>query len=401
MILRLFPLLALAVSGPVVAQSALAERPGLWVSVPNAPSTRAPEVVVPQQAVVTPAPLSQAPEIRPVPRPGPVSVTEAPDIALTVVEPVPGGTLINDDPIDLAAPVLEAEPAGPILEAEPRADPIAPPMVQAVRSVPHISEPFPTAPILASSRDAVVIEPMPVALIAPARDMAPSARSVRLAAPAVLEQVDRLRPVSARSVAAILMPGASPQPSPPARSGFAAAPRPDPFPISALPPTALPAGPDAFDAVRAAPLPVPEAMAAVLLAPQIDGLDLPLGPPMPDLPRRSAVPRDPNAPIPLPEPDRYAIALLVQEAEICWRAARLGPEARWATLSVDVALDETNSAAAGSIRLSGFRHVLSSAASEAYSAARAALIGCGAASDGVPVTALTTIRFDPEGVRLQ
>ena len=103
----------------------------------------------------------------------------------------------------------------------------------------------------------------------------------------------------------------------------------------------------------------------------------------------------------LPEPDGLALARMVEDALICWRMAGLDAEARWARLSVDVALDETNRPAGASIRLTGFAHTVSGAAETAYRAAHAALMGCAEATENAPVTASATLVFDHSGVRVQ
>lgn len=103
----------------------------------------------------------------------------------------------------------------------------------------------------------------------------------------------------------------------------------------------------------------------------------------------------------LPTPDTSAVARMISSAEICWELAELPAEARWAEVSVDVALDQTNMPSEGSIRLTGFAGVVSGAAEIAYRAAVDSLTGCAEATDNRPATMDVTLVFDRRGVRLQ
>ncbi len=202
-------------------------------------------------------------------------------------------------------------------------------------------------------------------------------------------------------LSAVLVPSVAGMPDRAGRLRFASQPMPDMFPYSALPPEILPGGPDSQGRAIQPPIPAPEAMAAVLLTDPRPA-PAPLSPlQMPDLPSVGTPPLDPDAAPELPMPDYAALARMISDAEICWRFADLSAEASWASLSVEVALDETNMPTTQSIRLTGFGRVMSSAAEEAFHAARGALTACAEATSAEPATAAATLTFDRNGVRLR
>ncbi len=286
-------------------------------------------------------------------------------------------------------------------EATPPQAPI-PTAVQAVAVLSSRNQPAALSAVLlpgasAGARPTV----QPAAFLVPREDRAPILSRPLPEGPLAQENVTAPEVELPASLAAVLMPGPTTVPGRAEGLSFAALPLPDMFPYSALPPELLPNGPDAQ--ARAIPpvAPVPEAMAAVLMTdprpapPQLAPLALP------DMPVSDALPLDPDAAPELPAPDASALARMIADAEICWQYADLAAEAGWARLSVSVALDEMNMPSAQSIQLTGFAHVMSSSAAEAFEAARGALIGCAEASGSEPATRPATLLFDRNGVRLR
>jgi len=241
----------------------------------------------------------------------------------------------------------------------------------------------------------------PVAFNAPPLEDTPILPRLRPSGPVVQDGVALLGAARPATLSAVLLPRAAPQPIQSPRLIRAAAPALDPFPLSALPPSSLPGGPDSLDRTTQPPQPLAEAHAAVVIIGSGTAPARVLPPIAPTLPAPEAAPIAPDAPIQLPAPDSAALARMMDEALICWRFADLSPEAQWARLSVDVALDQTNMPSASSIRLTGFAQVVSSAAEDAYRAAHAALVGCAEASANAPATTPATLLFDRNGVRLQ
>ncbi len=202
-------------------------------------------------------------------------------------------------------------------------------------------------------------------------------------------------------VSAVLVPGTFHAPVQVPDLTLATAPRPEMFPYSALPPSSLPEGPDVLSRMMTSSVPFSEASVAV----SVTGSDMAPARILPFAtlvrPLESDPPRNPGAIRALPTPDAGAIARLIADAQICWRMADLSVEARWAEVSVDVALDEWNMLSARSITLTGFARVVSGAAEDAYRAAHSALMGCAMASEHAPATAATTLLFDRNGVHLR
>jgi len=246
--------------------------------------------------------------------------------------------------------------------------------------------------------------PQPSGVAVPRPDPAPVLSRSRPPAPAAIEVVrGPAAPWSAPLSAVLLpqMPSDPPNPPDAPRWTRAAVPGPDLFPASALPPGSLPDGPEAATRAIQPPTRWAEPMAAVLVSPPVAGLIPVAAPGLPDMPVRDAAPVSPDAPIRLPEPSGQAVARMIDDAVICWRMADLSPEARWAEITVDVALDETNMPAEASIRLTGFRGVVSGAAAGAYRAARSALAGCAEATGAAPATETVALVFDRSGIRLR
>ncbi len=347
-----------------------------------------------EEVVIAAAPLPRpSPEPLPEPSPAPSQALDPAPTAPTI-EPAARGS-----EIELAMTPLGIEPA-------PAASDIAlAPTPSATEIVARIVSRTPPA-----SRSAVRLpDPMsgarpdvqPAAFAVPRQDRAPVAPGPLSDGPAVQEGVGAPQAPAFVAVSAALMPGVSVPPSRVAPLDFAARPTPDPFPYFALPRGSLPAGPDNLDRATRPPEPVPERMAAVLLG-EPGTAPVPLAPlSLPAMPRAGEPPRDPEGGPVLPSPDATSLARLVTEAEICWRFADLAADAAWASLSIEVALDEMNMPSAQSIRLTGFSNVMSSSASEAYQAARGALIACAEATEAEPATAAATLVFDREGVRLR
>ncbi|MEJ6391534.1 hypothetical protein [Gymnodinialimonas ulvae] len=337
---------------------------------------------------------------RPAQRPREIAVDAPAALVLPVEEAV--------QEVVIAAAVLPNPSPAPSLVLEPTVTPsdvrraptptatetvanITPRMPPASRSAVHLPGP------LSAARPDV----QPAAFAVPRQDRAPVAPGPQSDEPAVQETMDTPQPPAFVTVSAALMPGVSIPPSRVAPVAFTTLPTPDPFPYFALPRGSLPAGPQSQDRTTRPPVQVLERMAAVLLG-DPGSAPHPLDPlSLPDMPLADEPPRDPEGDPDLPTPDATALARLVTEAEICWQFADLAADAAWASLSVEVALDEMNMPAAHSIRLTGFSNVMSSSAAEAYHAARGALIACAEATEGAPATAAATLVFDRTGVRLR
>lgn len=241
----------------------------------------------------------------------------------------------------------------------------------------------------------------PSAAVMPALERAPILPRLSPSGPAAMELVAALAAVQTTRLSAVVLPDLSPAPGGVPTVTLAAAPGLDLFPFSALPPSALPGGPEAFTRIIAPRPPLAAANAAV----SITGPDMaPLrvrAPLTSVMPAPGEAPIDPNRAPELPAPDASAIARMMDDAQICWRLADLSVEAQWARVSVDVALDEWNMPSAASITFTGFAHVVSGAAEEAFRAAHSALIGCAMASENTPATTSTTLLFDRNGVHLR
>ena len=368
-----------------------------------------------------------APDVRPVPRP---QTAELADVAAALADELATAALnivttpLTDiPPVEVAGlEVFDVDPAPVPTQIVPlgreRVVPADDFVVQVTEVVvsefpvqqPVVADgpPVPLNPIEVSGMSAVLLPAIaqaqqvalrPSVLMLPGDDAAPIRSRPRPRGPEANEAVLGLGDAPAPTrLAAVLMPGlASVEPRIAAVARMPVPPH-DPFPMSALPPSALPEGPAALERVVIGPAPHPARMAAVLVAARATPtpqMDLPA---MPERPLDEDLFVSPERPPDLPAPDPFAIARLVEETGYCWRLANLGPEARWAELRVDVALDETNHASALSIQLTGFGRVLSSAAEEAYRAAHDALLGCGAATAAEPATAAATLVFDRNGI---
>ncbi len=443
--IRLSVILALTLGasfGPAVAQTAIGERPGRWVSA-------APRVVIPQAEAETPTGGASGNVIAPTepaigqvigPEGNPASVadviaSEAPDVALEVVDvlapaivlapladPEAGLAPTGPRPVPRPIAAIPEGPGGdltggvePALAPEQIADVVAPviavaraelqpPLVLArvaVSAMPVTARPAAMAAVMLPDTPTTprpLLQPASVAT--PRHDLAPVLSRPLPPAPAALDRMIALNAAPQAARSAVLLPGAT-APIPQPRLYRVAAPRHDPFPSSALPPGALPEGPDSLDRTTQPLPPTIEPMASVLLSPPMAAPARPAPLPAPPLPARDPAPTDPEAPVVLPAPDPLAIARMIEDAQICWSMARLSPEARWAVLSVDVSLDETNMPSARSIRLTGFGRVLSGVAEDAFRAAEGALTGCAAATAAEPATTGTTLVFDRDGVRLR
>lgn len=363
-----------------------------------------------------------APSVRPMPRPqtdAAVAMAEAlaaqiaadaRAIMASAPRAVPISTSIA--PEDTLAPVQEilipevsAREIAPVVQVLPRSltpPAVIPALTAALSPVPLSIEPAAMAAVLlpasaARARPAV----LPVAFNAPPLERAPILPRLRPSGPATLDFVAAFGVARTATLSAVLVPSIATDAPRVPRLARALAPAFDRFPLSALPPASLEAGPDSMTRAIQPPRPFAEANAAVLIG---TASVIPARLPMPDpspMPSFDGPPLDPEAAIVLPEPDASALARMMDDAMICWRMADLSVEAQWARVSVDVALDETNMPSAQSIRLTGFAHVVSGAAENAYRAAHSALVGCAEASENAPATTSTTLLFDRSGVRLQ
>ncbi len=235
----------------------------------------------------------------------------------------------------------------------------------------------------------------------PALERAPILPNLRPSGPVVLDAMGAFEVAPSVSVSAVLIPDVTRGPAPVVSLMMVATPALDPFPFSALPPSALPNAPEALTRTTAPHTPFAVVNAAV----EITGPDMAPMRVLPMIaPARPLVvepPMDPDAAPEMPLPDAGAIARLIEDAQICWGMADLPVEAQWAEVSVDVALDEWNMPSAASITFTGFAHVASGAAEDAYRAAHSALTGCAMASEHTPATAAATLLFDRNGVHLR
>lgn len=403
---------------------------GPLITGPSAPSVL---LTRPEEAsVLAPQRLAPAarPDTRPVPRPDTLAEVAEPtaQIAATFeTDPAMAAraeAILDQGPLPETHAETDAETLAVPLQAPPQAplQATVPTTPTATLPVPETAETPTVAVVLTTAfsptarRDAplwaaAVLLPTPtpesaraarpVAVLMPPLETAPILPRLSPSGPAAQDGVAPLRPVQAARLSAALLPSLATTPTPGPVPVRAPPPGRDPFPRSALPPSALPEGPESMAAVIQPPGPLPQSNAAVLLGqPSV----VPVRAPVPVrsiAPLSGRAPLDPNAPIRLPEPDARALARMMDDAMICWRMADLDMEAAWARLSVDVALDETNRPSAASIRLTGFAHTISGAAESAYRAAHAALTGCAEATDQAPATASATLIFDRSGVRLQ
>lgn len=342
---------------------------------------------------ITVVPVGPAPQA-PVPVPTPVLPdATAPDVLSSVVTapvvvardlPTAAPVPVMPENIDLVAPE-----AVPLLSAA---------SFDAAR--PGLATPSPAVYISTSPTNSPSVV-QPVAFVMPPLEDAPILPRLHPSGPWAMETIAGLTSPQVLQLSVALLPAAVTRPDAVARLGRSAMPSHDPFPLSALPPSALAQGPDAMERAIQPPFPFAEGNAAVLFgAAPVVPVRLPAMAPA-ALPERDAPVTDPDAPVVLPAPDAGAVARMIDDAMICWRLADLPAEAQWAQLSVDVALDETNMPSAASIRLTGFAHVVSGAAEQAYRAALAALMGCAEATAHAAATAPTTLIFDRSGVRIR
>ena len=327
------------------------------------------------------------------PRDVPVIDTIAPEDALAPVQVVviPEVAAPAPTPVPVVAPVQVAT-----------APSVVPRLVAALETSAREASPVSMSAVLLPAR--VTGSPpiaQPVAFVMPPLETAPILPRQRPRGPAAMEGIAPLNATHAATVSAVLLPSPAAQFTPAPTFARSVAPSYDLFPQSALPPGDLPEGPYSMRRAIQPPHPFAEANAAVLTGqPTVIPARLPVFQ-APETPAFETPITDPDAPVELPAPDASAVARMMDDAMICWDLASLSPEAHWARVSVDVALDETNMPSAGSIRLTGFAHVVSGAAEEAYRAANAALMGCAEATDREPVTTSATLIFDRSGVRLQ
>lgn len=342
------------------------------VQIPDVPEVDVPQSVVPVRelpeatAPIVPSPVVTAPVVVARDLPTPAPVPAMPDNS-TLVAPA-------------AVPVLSA---ASFVAAQPS-------LVTSSPAVYLSTSPTNARPVV-----------QPVAFVMPPLEEAPILPRLHPSGPWALEAIAGLALPQVPQLSAALLPAASPLPDAVARLGRSAMPSHDPFPLSALPPSALAQGPDAMERAIQPPFPFAEGHAAVVFgAAPVVPVRLPVMAPA-DLPERDMPVTNPDAPVALPAPDAGAVARMMDDAMICWRLADLPTEAQWAQLSVDVALDQTNMPSAPSIRLTGFAHVVSGAAEQAYRAAHAALMGCAEATAQEPATAPTTLIFDRSGVRIR
>ncbi|GAB5448798.1 hypothetical protein [Gymnodinialimonas sp.] len=397
-----------------------------------APAAVDPEPVAPttiEVAAALPVPSPVAPSARPVPRPetaATVALAEALAAqiaaeahAIMVAAPRELPRADGVAPSEVLALNLDQGEASPQQPVQPSAVPapaartpapvreLTPPSVEpmvamAFARTVRAQEPAAMSAVLLPA-PAPLSRPVaqPVAFVMPPLERAPILPRLHPSGPAALEAVPHFAAVRTAPLSAVLLPSVAARSAPVPRLARAPAPAHDLFPMSALPPSELPPGPASLTRTIQPPFPFAEANAAVLTGqPTIIPVRMPVLLPS-TTPAFDTPVTDPDAAVELPAPDAGAIARMMDDAMICWRMANLGPEAQWARLSVDVALDETNMPSAQSIRLTGFARVVSGAAEDAYRAAHAALMGCAEATAYEPVTASTTLVFDRSGVRLQ
>lgn len=382
--------------------------------------TPEPEPTLEVAAVVAdPVQVIPVPETRPIPRPrtdeavamaealAAQIVAEALEIATAAPRTLPVAEGISSEATFVvpARPIATPQTAIPVAArtpARPTTPPSAVPILTAFATVPASLEVTSMAAVLLPSY-ARTARPIvqPVAFIAPPLDSTPILPRLSPSGPDAQEFVAGLAVLRTASLSAVLTPSLAAQSTAIPQAERSRAPAYDAFPLSALPPSALMAGPESMMRAIQPPRPFAEANAAVLSGvPTVIPVRLPILS-LPTMPASDVPVEDPDAPAVLPDPDAGALARMMDDAMICWRLADLSVEAQWARISVDVALDETNMPSAQSIRLTGFAHVISSAAEDAYRAAHSALLGCAEATTLEPATTSTTLVFDRNGVRLQ
>ena len=376
---------------------------------PQRPSPRPQDLVVPPvvaEVAVEPAPVEpDVPAVTIVTRyDGPLPAQRPREVAgLAGTEPVAARALVAERPVETPDPVEEDVVAAvQIPEGPPPLAP-TPSVVDEVRemSIGHVAAaraavalPGPVSPARQAAQ--------PDAFDLPSDDTAPVLSRPLPSGPALVDEIAALAPGGAASLSAVLLPGVSALPGRAMQPGRSAEPVSERFPMSALPPGVLPGGPESQSFVRAPVARAPVSNAAVLMSDRAPAAPARIAPiALPEIPRAGEPPRDPEAPPILPAPDVGALARMVTETEICWQYADLHGDAAWASLSVDVALDEMNMPTLESVRLTGFAHAMSSSAAEAFQAARGALSACAEATTAEPATAAATLVFDREGVRLR
>lgn len=388
--------------GPVLeTPEAVTEEPGPRPT-PRPVDLEVPELVAVAEVDAAPA----APEVAPVvivttytgPRPS-QRPREVAGLAGTV--PTAARALVIVAPSEVPDEVLEAAVAEPA-PVDPAALAPTPTAVDSVaamsmRHLPAnrsaIALPSPITPARAVAQ--------PAAFVAPPEDLGPVLSRPLPVGPDLVEEIAALSPAFSAPLSAVLVPAISDAPSRAIQPGVAAAPLPGRFPMSALPPGVLPGGPESLSFVREPSPALPVTMAAVLIGERTPAPIRVARITLPDMPGVDEPPRDPEAGPVLPDPDAVVLARVVTEAEICWQFAELHGDAAWASLSVEVALDEMNMPTLESVRLTGFSHAISSSAAEAFNAARGALAACAEATSAEPATAAATLVFDREGVRLR
>ncbi len=391
--------------GPVLeTPEAVTEEPG------PRPTPRPADLEVPELvAVVEEDAAAAAPEIAPVeivttytgPRPS-QRPREVAGLAGTV--PTAARALVTVAPSqapDVADEVLEAA----VAEPAPVGPPALAPTPTAADSVAAMSMRH-----LPANRSAIALPSpitlaravaQPAAFATPPRDLGPVLSRPLPDGPDLVEEIAALSPAFSAPLSAVLVPAISAAPSRAIQPGVSVAPLPGRFPMSALPPGVLPGGPESLSFIREPSPVLPVAMAAVLIGERTPAPIRVARITLPDMPVVDEPPRDPEAGPVLPDPDEVVLARVITEAEICWQFAELHGDAAWASLSVEVALDEMNMPTLESVRLTGFAHAVSSSAAEAFDAARGALAACAEATSAEPATAAATFVFDREGVRLR
>lgn len=392
--------------------------PAIEIAAPEVEAVPAP---APEPVVVPAAPIEVAvvPSTRPMPRPeteetaalAEALAAEIAAEAFTIMLAAPRVVPTTDAiaPEDALAPVqlveipVVAAPAPVVAPVRVATAPsVVPMLAMALATSTPAAMPASMSAVLLPARvtgSRPVVQP--VAFVMPPLDTTPILPRLRPSGPAAAEHIAPLIAPRVAPLSAVLLPSVAAQFTPVPVLMRSVAPPYDPFPQSALPPGDLPQGPYSMRRAIQPPHPFAEANAAVLTGqPMVIPARLPVFQ-TPATPAFETPITDPDEPVELPVPDPGAVARMMDDAMICWGLARLSPEAHWARISVDVALDETNMPSAGSIRLTGFAHVVSGAAEEAYRAASAALVGCAEATASEPATTSTTLIFDRSGVRLQ
>lgn len=340
---------------------------GLFYSAPDLPVPTT-DVTILSEAEF--AALTRAPDVA-----QPDEVAEAPEQPAAVIpDPAPAPSrpeAVETPPAPPPAPIQTPE-----IETAPTPAPAPPPPAPRVAPEP-VPQPEPETEIAPERQEATTPD-VGGEVTAPAQsETAPEAATTRIITEATETDPD--------SQAPDLTPELTASPRPPSRPS-----RPRPAPAEEiadpLPEPPAPQTDPVADAVAAA---VAEATVA---------------PPAPQTPTGTAASR-PDVPVgpPLTSGEREGLRLAVQA---CWNVGSLSTEALRTTVVVAVEMEQSGRPVTGSIRMISSEGGSGAAASQAFEAARRAIIRCGSAGFDLPVEKYAQWRdiemtFNPERMRIR